>query len=162
MAAVQMGRGHMGDEELGTVGAGARVRHGKNAGAVMPEVRAALVLKPVARAPHACTGGVAALNHEIRNHAVKLEPVIKPPRRQIQKGSRRHGRLGSKHRQPDVALGSMDGDILVSCHGCMLNAQKGMVKAYCVQSPGPSVISRPFLRRTFPCREKEYCRTCLS
>ena len=36
----------------------------------------------------------------------------------------------------------------------MLNARKGMVKAYCVQSPGPSVISRPFLRRTFPCLGK--------
>ena len=116
----------------------------------------------VAGPPHARAGGIAALNHEIRDHTVKFEPVIKPLGSQIQKGSRRHGRLGSKHRQLDVALGSMDGDIFVSCHGYMLNARKGMVKAYCVQSPGPSVISRPFLRRTFPCREKEYCRTCLS
>ena len=30
-----------------------------------------------------------------------------------------------------------------------------MVKAYCVQSPGPSVISLQPLLRLFPCREKD-------
>ena len=134
----------MRDEELGTVGAGARVRHGKHAGAVMLEVRAALVLKTVAGASHARAGGVAALDHEIRNHAVELEAVIEAPGSQVQKGSRRHGRLGSEYRQLDVALGSVDGDILVSCHGCMLNARKGMVKTVLRAAAGPAP---PFLRR---------------
>lgn len=44
----------------------------------------------------------------------------------------------------------------------MLNARKGMVKAYCVQSPGPSVISLQPLFRLFPCREKERRRAYLS
>ena len=71
MAAGQMGRGHLGDEELGSVGAGARVRHGKHAGAVMPEVRGKLVFKTVAGASHARAGGIAALNHETCNNSVE-------------------------------------------------------------------------------------------
>ena len=127
----------MSDEELGAVGTGARIRHGKYAGAIMLEVRAAFVFKTVAGASHARPGGIAALDHEIRNHAMEFEAVVKAAGSQVQEGSRRHGRLGSEHRQLDVSLGSMDGNILVGCHARMLNAWKGMVKAVLRANRGP-------------------------
>ena len=43
----------------------------------MLEVRAAFVFKTVAGTSHARSGGIAALDHEIRNHAMEFEAVVK-------------------------------------------------------------------------------------
>ena len=118
MAAVQMGRGHMGDEKLGTVGAGARVRHGKHAGAVMPEVRGKLVFKTVAGASHARAGGIAALDHEIRNHAVEGDALVVPSAGEVQEVGYGDGRLGGVKGQFNVPFGSGDDDIDVLEAGC--------------------------------------------
>ena len=42
---VQPGRGHSGDEELGPIGAGARVGHGQGEWPIMPQAPAELILK---------------------------------------------------------------------------------------------------------------------
>lgn len=77
MFAVQPGRWFEGDEELGTIGAGTCVGHREDSGTVKAVARGSLVPELITRAPHAGSRGVAALDHEVRNHAVKNGPVIK-------------------------------------------------------------------------------------
>ena len=108
----------MGDEKLGTVGAGARVRHGKHAGAVMPEVRGKLVFKTVAGASHARAGGIAALDHEIRNHAVEGDALVVPSAGEVQEVGYGDGRLGGVKGQFNIPFGSGDDDIDVLEAGC--------------------------------------------
>ncbi len=65
-------RGRNGDEELAAVGAGAAVGHGQLAGLVELVRRAlGLILEAVAGSAHAGARRVAALDHEVGNHAVK-------------------------------------------------------------------------------------------
>lgn len=67
------------DEELAPVGVGARVRHGKHAGAGVPQRRADFVGKgrtPAGCAAAAGSGGVACLDHEVRDDAVHRRVVV--------------------------------------------------------------------------------------
>ena len=63
--------GLLGNEELAAVGVGSGVGHGKAAGPVEIQVGIDLVVKSESRIAGASAGGVAALNHELGNDAVK-------------------------------------------------------------------------------------------
>jgi hypothetical protein len=66
-------------QELGAVGARARVGHAESALAVVPERRDELVLELAAvdgRAAAAGTGGVTALDHEALDNAVENDVVV--------------------------------------------------------------------------------------
>src|SRR5258708_546541 len=66
-----------GDEELRAIGVGAGVGHGEFAGLLEAVLRAlGLVGDLVAGAAHAGAFGVAALDHELRNHAMEDGAVI--------------------------------------------------------------------------------------
>ena len=69
------------DEELRTVRVGAGVCHGKLAGGFELEWRAlGFILELVARSAHAGATGIAPLNHEVGNDAVKDRSVVKRTR----------------------------------------------------------------------------------
>lgn len=68
------------DEELGTVGAGARIRHSQQEGAVKLELRVELVSELVAGAATAGTRGVAALNHETIDDTVEGGAIVEGAR----------------------------------------------------------------------------------
>ena len=71
------GRWRDGDKELAAVGVRAGVGHGQLAGLVELVRRAlGLVLEAVAGAAHAGAGGVAALDHEVGNHAMEDGSVV--------------------------------------------------------------------------------------
>ena len=68
------------DEELGTIGAGARIRHSQQEGAVKLELRVELVSELVAGAATAGTRGVAALNHETIDDTVEGGAIVEGAR----------------------------------------------------------------------------------
>src|SRR5579871_5896782 len=71
--------GRDGDEELRSVGVRASVGHGQLAGLVKFVRRAfGFVFELIARAAHACSLRIAALDHEIWNDAVEDGAVVKP------------------------------------------------------------------------------------
>ena len=69
--AVKVGCGHVGDEELASIGPWAGIGHGKNTRAIMLEPAVDFVFKAVARSTAACAGGIAALNHELLDDAME-------------------------------------------------------------------------------------------
>ena len=121
---VQPGSGGMGNKELGSVGAGSGISHGKDAGSVVEEVAAEFVFKLVAGATHACTGRVAALNHEVGDDAVEGNTVIEALGGQVQEGCRRDGSLGGEYGQFDIALGGFDGDVFVCSHAGIIDRER--------------------------------------
>ena len=76
MLAVEPGSRDVGHEELAAVGAGARVGHGEETGAVVLQAGGELVGELVAGAAHAGAGGIAALNHEVGDDAVEGDAVV--------------------------------------------------------------------------------------
>ena len=79
--AVELGDGVFGDEELRAVGAAARwagtgIRHGEAAGDVEGEGGIDLVFEEVTWVAHACSGGVAALDHEAGDDSVEGGAVV--------------------------------------------------------------------------------------
>src|SRR5579863_9141530 len=71
-----MGRRTEGDEELAAIGVRSGVRHGEHADAVMAQVGMKLVLERVARTAVALPKGVAALNDEAVDDAMKGDAVV--------------------------------------------------------------------------------------
>src|SRR5580700_3616199 len=76
VVAVEVRRGNLGDEELGAVGVGAAIGHGEATGNVEGEV-ALFVAEGVAGTSGAVAEGIATLDHEVRNHAMKDSTVVK-------------------------------------------------------------------------------------
>ena len=114
MLAVEVRCGHVGDEELASVGSGAGVCHGEEAGAVMSESWCKLVCKAISRTAHAGSRGIAALNHEVGDHAVKGDPVVVAAACEIEEIGHRDGGLAGEEGGMDVALVGVhhDPDIL--------------------------------------------------
>ena len=113
--------GHMGDEELGTIGTlprpgAAGVSHSQQAGLGELQVGATLVIKLVAGATAAGALRVATLNHEICNHTVESQTIIEALAGQVQEAGGGHGSLGSEHREVDIALAGLHRDLLISSH----------------------------------------------
>ena len=72
VVAREVGRGRDGDEELAAIGSGAAVGHGQLARLVELVRRSfGLVLEAIAGSAHAGARGVAALDHEVGNHAME-------------------------------------------------------------------------------------------
>ena len=71
-----MGLGRMGDEELAAIGAGSGIRHGKHARLVAQRVALELVREGVTGTAAAGACGVATLNHEVRDDAVKGYAIV--------------------------------------------------------------------------------------
>ena len=82
--AVKVGCGHVGDEELASIGPWAGIGHGKNTRAIMLEPAVDFVFKAVAGSAAACAGGIAALNHELLDDAMEGEAVVVTALREIQ------------------------------------------------------------------------------
>src|SRR5699024_1682550 len=76
VAVVQVRGGRHRDEELGAVGARARVGHSQQEWAVELQLRVELVLELVARAAAAGAGRVAALDHEAVDDAVEDRTIV--------------------------------------------------------------------------------------
>ncbi len=69
--AVKVGCGHVGDEELASIGPWAGIGHGKNTGAVVFEPSVDFVFKAVAGSAAACAGGISALDHKLLDDAME-------------------------------------------------------------------------------------------
>lgn len=76
VASIQVRCGHMGDEKLAAIGSRARIRHGEHTGFVVLEAGFYFVLEAVAWAAASCAGGVATLDHELRDDAVEGDAVV--------------------------------------------------------------------------------------
>src|SRR5882762_11160689 len=76
MVSVEMWRRHLGDEELATVGVRAGVRVSQSSGHVKIKRRNDLILERVSRVTTAGAEWIAALDHEVRDHAMKHRPVV--------------------------------------------------------------------------------------
>ncbi len=106
---VEPGRGHVGDEELRPIGIGAGIGHRQNSGARMLEVGVKLIGKFVTGATGSGALRTAGLNHEIRDHAVKLQAVIKSIFRQFLKIGHGLGNLVVEKFAADGALVRLNG-----------------------------------------------------
>ncbi len=69
--AVKVGCGHVGDEELASIGPRAGIGHGENAGTIVFEPSVHFVFKAVAGSTAACAGGIASLDHELLDDAME-------------------------------------------------------------------------------------------
>ncbi len=136
MLAAKPGRGGDSEKELAAVGVGAGVSHGQFAGRIELMRRVfSLILKSVAGTAHAIARGVAALNHEVGNHAMKNGAVVELARglgargrmrplfgafRKRNKVSHGDGRLCLKQANGDLAfVGVEDGvSSFFECHEC--------------------------------------------
>ena len=76
VASIQVRSGHMGDEKLAAVCSRTRICHGEDAGLVVHETGFDLVLEAVAWASTASAGWVAALDHELGNHAMEGDAIV--------------------------------------------------------------------------------------
>ena len=74
---VQVGCGDMGDEELAAISAGTSIGHGENTGAVVAQARVEFIGKGVAGTAGAGTQRATALDHEVGDHPVEGQAVVK-------------------------------------------------------------------------------------
>src|SRR5262249_47938123 len=77
MAAIQMWRRNLGNEELRTISIRARVCHREASGTIKCQCRHDLIFELISGIAAAVAGWIAALNHELRNDPVKNGAVIK-------------------------------------------------------------------------------------
>ena len=63
--------GHVGDEELASIGPWTRIGHGENTGTIVFEPSVHFVFKAVAGPAAACAGGIATLDHELLDDAME-------------------------------------------------------------------------------------------
>ena len=102
--AVEVRRGNMSDEKLAPIGAGAAVGHGENTRLVVFEAGSDFVAKFVSRAARAGSGGIAALNHEVCNHAMEGNAVVIATLSEVDEVGHGHRGLGGEKGRFDVAL----------------------------------------------------------
>ena len=111
--AVEMRSGAVGDEELRTVRVRACICHGEDAGLVVATVGLALTLELVAWATRSSAVRAAALDHEVGDHAVKGQAVVKPAGGEVKKRGNGDGRVIGESGDVDIALAGVDGDFNV-------------------------------------------------
>ena len=126
--AVEPSRSHRGDEELRAVGARdlaghvtalAGVRHSELVGLVEDELGVNLVVEGVAGAAHTGAVGVAALNHEVLDDAVKDHTIIEALLGQVDEVLDRLRRLIAEKVDDDIAVVRVNGrNCRVKSHSC--------------------------------------------
>ena len=77
MKAVEVRGRNVSDKELAAVGAWSGVGHRQNSRPAVAERRIEFVGEIVARTSRTVSFGTTALNHEVRDHTVKQETVVK-------------------------------------------------------------------------------------
>ena len=108
--AVEVRSRKVGDEELRAVGIRSRICHREDARLVVATVRLALTLELVAWATSSSAGWATALDHEVRNDAVKLEPVVVAAGSEVKERSYGDGSIIRKGRDVDVAFACVNRD----------------------------------------------------
>ena len=77
----------MRNEKLAAICIWSRIGHGEFSGAIVAAMREALVFKLITRVASPRTFGASTLNHEVFDHSVKDQAVIKTLRSKIQEAS---------------------------------------------------------------------------
>lgn len=101
----------VGDEELGAVGIGASISHGENSCFVVAEFADELIGELVSRAAPTGAGGITALDHEVRDHAVELDVVVVAALGEVEEICAGGGSSAGEECGFDVSLGGMDGNV---------------------------------------------------
>ena len=114
--AIEVWSGTVRDEKLGAVGAGTGIGHRQHTRRTVAELWMELIGELVARTAAARSSGVAALDHEISDYAVKLDVVVVTAAGEIEEIRAGEGSLGCVKRGFDVACVGVDGDFDVG-HG---------------------------------------------
>ena len=122
MLAVEPWGFDMGDEELRSIGVRAGVGHRENARTIVLQVGMKFVLKLVARTAGAGALRTTGLDHEVFDHAVELQTVVKAIAGKLFEVADRLGDLVFEQFQLDGALIGFDGgnfhrDSLISFRG---------------------------------------------
>lgn len=81
---VEVGRGVVSNKKLGTIRAWSRICHRENTCLGVFQIGMKLICEFVTRTTAPAASRIAALDHEIRNHAVKRNPVVITPFGEIQ------------------------------------------------------------------------------
>lgn len=110
MLSVEVRGWEVGDEELAAIGVRTRIGHREDAGLVVLERAVNLIRELVARAAGTGARWVAALNHEVGDHAVEGDAVIVATLCKIKEIRRRDRDLGGEEPGVDVADGGVNGD----------------------------------------------------
>jgi hypothetical protein len=98
----------VGDEKLAAVGPRPGIGHGKFARRIVPAFGRAFIFKAVTRPTGAGPQWAAALDHEVRDDPVKLEPVVIATPGEICKTGNRNRSLLGEQAKIDGAFGSFD------------------------------------------------------
>ncbi len=82
MAPIQVRLGRVRDEKLAAIGVRSRIGHRQRTGFVAQWVIGQFIFESIAGTAGAATGGIAALDHEIRNDTMKANAIIEAGARQ--------------------------------------------------------------------------------
>ena len=119
MLPVEVGRRKMGDKELAAICSGAGIGHREDACLVVLEAGFDLVFKTVSGSASAGAGGIPALDHKVRNDAMKCEAIVVAALGKVEivgDGDRGFGRV---ERPFDVPFAGFDDDADV-LHMCSI------------------------------------------
>ena len=109
--AIQMRGRKVGDEELAAIRLRAGVRHAQDTRFAVLQRWVDLVFKLVARTARARARRIAALDHEILDHAVELHAVIVAVLGEVQEVRCRERHFGGEDHDVDIALIRFDDDV---------------------------------------------------
>jgi len=104
---IEMWGGAMGYEELRTIGVGTGVGHGEDAGFVMTAMGLAFTLEFVTGITTAASIRATTLDHEVGNHPVKGQSVVKFARGEVEEGANGDGCVIGEEGEVDVALAGL-------------------------------------------------------
>lgn len=113
--AVEVWLGRVGDEELAAVCVRAGICHGDDTGLMFEWVVPYLVFKFVPWPARASSQRIAALDHEVGDHAVEFESVVKALLCEKHKVIDGFRRVVWVQFEDDIAFIGLDGDTIVFC-----------------------------------------------
>ena len=110
VAVVEEWSGGGGDEELGTVGSWASVRHGENSWSCVTEIGMEFICELVTRAAATAFGWIATLEHETIDHTVERHAIVVTTLGEIEKVRTSDGCFRCIKGRVDVACGGVECD----------------------------------------------------
>ncbi len=134
MFAVKVRGWQVGDKELAAIGVRSGICHGENARLFVFERAVDLVGKLITRAAGACASRVAALDHEIGDHAMKADAIIVSALGEVEKIRGGDWDLRSEDSRVDVASGGVKCDFDVR-HGRQIIPEFRVWQLKRLQSP---------------------------